>query len=100
MVETGRLRRQAAVWLPPPRLVANPSPAVSPLASEVGVRLYEPLSAIALANNPLACGEATCDSTDRPPADSPKMVTLRGSPPKVTMLRCTQRSAACWSIRP
>ena len=46
------------------------------------------------------CGEATCDSVDSPPADSPKMVTFRGSPPKRAILRCTQRSAACWSIRP
>ena len=55
---------------------------------------------IAFSNNPLACGDATCDSVDRPPADSPKIVTLRGSPPKPAMLRFTQRSAACWSMRP
>ena len=39
-------------------------------------------------------------STDRPPADSPAMVTLCGSPPKRAMLSRTQRSAACWSISP
>src|ERR1700691_2088134 len=100
MVETRSLRRQAGVGLAHPAWVANASPAVSALASEACVRLYEPLSAIAFSNSPLACGDATCDSTDRPPADSPKMVTLRGSPPKLTMLRCTQRRAACWSIRP
>src|SRR5579862_6543714 len=100
MVETGSARRQAALWLAHPALVANASPAVSALASEAWLRLYEPLSTIAFANSPLACGEATCDRVDRPPADSPKMVTLRGSPPKPAMFRCTQRSAACWSIRP
>ena len=32
------------------------------------------------------------------PADSPNTVTRPGSPPKAAMLRCTQRSAAIWSI--
>ena len=36
----------------------------------------------------------------RPPADWPAMVTFSGSPPNRPMLRCTQRSAACWSISP
>jgi hypothetical protein len=62
--------------------------------------LYDPLSAIAFSNNPFACGDATCDSVDKPPADSPKMVTLCGLPPKLAMLRWTQRRAACWSSRP
>jgi pimeloyl-ACP methyl ester carboxylesterase len=35
-----------------------------------------------------------------PPADSPKIVTLRGSPPKPAMLRRTQEMAACWSWMP
>ncbi|TNN43546.1 hypothetical protein EYF80_046258 [Liparis tanakae] len=35
-----------------------------------------------------------------PPADSPKMVMLSGSPPNVRMFLCTQAMAACWSHRP
>ena len=35
-----------------------------------------------------------------PPADSPKMVTLSGSPPNERMFLCTQAMAACWSHRP
>src|SRR5579862_8200475 len=100
MVDTGRPRRQAAVWLAHPALAAKVSPDASALASDACVRLYDPLSTIARSNNPLACGDATCDSVDRPPADSPKMVTLSGLPPKRAMLRCTQRKAACWSMRP
>src|SRR5580693_9259953 len=100
MAETGRLRRQAAVWLAHPALVAKASPAVSALASDACVRLYDPLSTMARSKSPLACGDATCDSVDRPPADSPKMVTWFGLPPKPAMLRCTQRRAACWSSRP
>jgi hypothetical protein len=46
-------------------------------------------------NSPRAPGEATWDSVDSPPADSPKTVTSRGLPPKPRMLCWTQRSAAC-----
>jgi hypothetical protein len=38
--------------------------------------------------------------TPVPPDDWPAMVTLSGSPPNSRMLLCTQRRAACWSIRP
>src|ERR1035441_4524941 len=48
-----------------------------------------PLSPIACLNKPLARGEAICALTDMEPADSPKMVTLPGSPPKATMFLCT-----------
>ena len=34
------------------------------------------------------------------PADSPKTVTLLGSPPNERMFLCTQAMAACWSHRP
>src|SRR5436309_3387352 len=40
-----------------------------------------------------APGEASWDSVDRPPADSPNRVMSPGSPPKPRMLRCTQRRA-------
>jgi len=62
--------------------------------------LYSPLVLIALWNSPAAVGEAIWWQTLDPPADSPKMVTLCGSPPNALMFSCTQRSAACWSCRP
>ncbi|ANZ40766.1 hypothetical protein BBK82_37030 [Lentzea guizhouensis] len=55
---------------------------------------------IALANNPAARGDASCAHTLKPPADSPNTVTLRASPPNAAALRCTHRSAACWSASP
>src|ERR1700731_1392343 len=44
-----------------------------------------PLSPIALAKRPRARGEAIWALTEMEPADSPKMVTLLGSPPKAAM---------------
>jgi len=38
---------------------------------------------------PPASGEESWEWTLRPPADSPKIVTLSGSPPNARMLRCT-----------
>ena len=52
-----------------------------------------PLCMIALRNSPRAGGEVISAHIDQPPADSPSMVTARGSPPNAVMLRCTQRSA-------
>ena len=49
---------------------------------------------------PRASGEAIRALTANEPADSPKIVTLPGSPPKAAMLSCTHRSAATWSSRP
>ncbi len=57
-------------------------------------------SATARWNSPLAGGEVISMFTDQPPADSPMIVTLPGSPPKAAMLRRTHSSAATWSIRP
>ena len=34
------------------------------------------------------------------PADSPKMVTMPGSPPKLATLSLTQARARAWSLRP
>ena len=45
-----------------------------------------PLSPMALARRPLESGEAICALTEKDPADSPKTVTLAGSPPKAAML--------------
>jgi hypothetical protein len=59
-----------------------------------------PLSPIALAKRPRARGEAIWALTEMEPADSPKMVTLSGSPPKAAMFFWTQARAAVWSRRP
>ena len=59
-----------------------------------------PLSPMALCTSPLASGETTSALTANEPADSPKIVTLPGSPPKAAMLSCTHWSAATWSSRP
>lgn len=45
-------------------------------------------------------GPQTCRETLAPPADSPKMVMLSGSPPKAAMFLFTQAMAMCWSRRP
>ena len=50
--------------------------------------------AIARLNSPFATGDPTSPPTIAAPADSPKMVTLPGLPPKAAMFRCTQRSTA------
>ena len=52
-----------------------------------------PDSTIALWNSPFASGEIMSALTDPPPADSPKIVTFVGSPPKAAMLLCTHSSA-------
>jgi len=55
---------------------------------------------MALWNNPSAAGTASKAVTLMAPADSPKIVTLLGSPPKAAMLSRTHRNAATWSSRP
>ena len=97
---TGTLRRHAAVWSGQPTAVANVWPAASAVASGRWFSANVPLCTIARWKSPRAPDETIWASTDRPPADSPAMVTLCGSPPNRAMLRWTQRSAACWSIRP
>ena len=52
------------------------------------------LCAIALWNSPFAAGVASSVTTLHPPADSPKTVTLSGSPPKPATLSRTHLSAA------
>jgi hypothetical protein len=51
-------------------------------------------------NSPLPCGDPTSEAIMIAPADSPKIVTLFGSPPKAPMLRLTKFSAATASIIP
>jgi hypothetical protein len=51
-------------------------------------------------NKPAASGDAIWEWVDKPPADSPKMVILAGSPPNLAILAFTHCNAACWSIKP
>ena len=59
-----------------------------------------PLCTMARRNSPVAAGVPSNVATLNPPADSPKIVTFDGSPPKAAMCSCTQRSAATWSWIP
>src|SRR5512139_4190151 len=97
----GLPRRHATIvgWSVQPREPANfrPEPyALSGVTGPSGVPTHPPLWEIALSNNPFAGGEINCMQTLLPPADSPKIVTFRGSPPKAPMFSRTHRSAACW----
>jgi len=65
---------------------ATPSPdALAPLPPDM---------ITALANSPLVSGDVTSICTETPPADSPTMVTLAGSPPNAAIFRFTHFSAA------
>ena len=59
-----------------------------------------PLMMMALWNSPLADGMLSSVPTFPPPPDSPKMVTLPGSPPNSAMLSLTHCSAATTSSMP
>ena len=52
---------------------------------------------IALWKRPRASGETMSVFTEPPPADSPKTVTLPGSPPKAATFFWTHSRAAIWS---
>ena len=60
----------------------------------------DPLSAMTRLNNPRLLGSILCSVTEAPPADSPKIVTLPGFPPKSRMLSLTHLKASCWSKSP
>ena len=62
--------------------------------------MQPPLSLIARSKSPRLPGDTTWKQTSKEPADSPKMVTLSGSPPNAEMLARTHSSAARWSRRP
>jgi hypothetical protein len=51
-------------------------------------------------NSPDAAGTAINVATLLAPADTPPIVTCRGSPPNAAMLSRTHRSAAIWSSTP
>ncbi len=59
--------------------------------------IHAPLWLIARWNRPFATGEPARPPTMAAPADSPKIVTLFGSPPNAAMLAFTQRSTAMLS---
>jgi len=73
---------------------------LEPISTELHVGANDPLWTMALSNRPRESAEIRWARTDRPPADCPAIVTLFESPPNARMLCFTQRSAACWSIRP
>ena len=90
--------RLAAVASQP---AASPSSLVTMAASAGSAAAWtEPLCEIALANRPRARGSDSSVVTLIAPADSPKMVTLPGSPPNAAMLSRTHSSAAIWSSSP
>ena len=60
-------------------------PVLPPRVSATGQN-EPPLSLMAPRNRPLHNGEAQRMLTEMPPADSPAIVTLSGSPPKAAML--------------
>ena len=71
------------------------------LASEAGIRwCAAPLCRIARRNSPSARGIASSIPMLIAPADSPKIVTLPGSPPNAAISSRTHSSAATWSSRP
>ncbi len=92
-----KARRAASEFAP--NSAANLAPDCSACARGTGgsVPITEPLSPMAPAIRSLDRGEAIWALTETEPADSPAMVTRRGSPPKAAMLSRTQRRAALWS---
>ena len=70
-----------------PRAVASATPPCSTSASRVVRANCPPLSPIALWNKPFASGVACVVLILQEPADSPKIVTFAGLPPKPVMLR-------------
>jgi hypothetical protein len=61
--------------------------------------IHAPLSETACWKRPLASGDPTSPADMAEPADSPKIVTFRESPPKAAMFVRTHRSVAIASIR-
>src|SRR4051794_28087501 len=79
---TGLPRRQASASpVVQPSALASAVPEASATSLVVGGVVQPPLSLITRWNRPRLLGEATCKQTSCEPADSPKIVTLVGSPP-------------------
>jgi hypothetical protein len=91
------MARNASIEFVPNAAWANFTPAASASVRDFGgmVALKKaPLSPMARWKRPCARGDAISALTENEPADSPKIVTLSGSPPKVAMLFLTHSSAA------
>ena len=76
------------------------STTVSQLAVELPLRNSASDSMIAAWNGRGAGGKARSCLTDHPPADSPKIVILQGSPPKAPIFWETHDNALRWSSKP
>ena len=74
---------------------ADSSPALSASLREyiLVIAPQVPLSMMAFANKPRESGTNSCKQVLAPPADSPKIVTLFGSPPKAEIFLLTHFSA-------
>ncbi|CND71031.1 Uncharacterised protein [Mycobacterium tuberculosis] len=100
---TGTARRHAASAagepLAQPTASANAAPSSSADASVRTGATQVKLCAMTFWNRPAAVGEARSAQASWAPADSPNIVTFRGSPPKALALRRTQRWAACSPAR-
>ena len=77
-----------------PSAIATRTPVACAESERASPLVPVPLSRIARWKSPLASGEPISAPTLMPPADSPKIVTRDGSPPKRAMLSRTHCSAA------
>ena len=74
---------------------------VTLMASSVDlVMMGEPLCMMARLKYLCASSISASREQLEPPADSPKMVTLSGSPPNPPMFSCTHFRAIIWSMSP
>ena len=97
------MARNASIEVVPNAVRANFSPAASASARDFsgGSSLKKaPLSPMARWKRPCARGDAISALTENEPADSPKIVTLSGSPPNAAMFALTHSRAATWSSSP
>ena len=97
MISAAGMARRSAIDAAPAR-AARSAPRFSASArrvsGNVALEKYAPLSPMARANRPSVNGDAINALTENDPADSPKIVTCAGSPPKAAMFSRTQRRAA------
>ncbi len=99
-VLAGTARKAAGSSEVTPQPLAAAAPAASAVLKSAKSLRPAPDSTIALWNRPRALGDSIRKFTAMPPADSPKMVTLPGSPPKPAMLAFTHFRAAIMSMTP
>ena len=108
ILSAGILRKSAIESAPAARASASPPRSASASGrmfspGDPAVRWWPkepPLSEIAPWNKPFASGEAQSMLIAMPPADSPKIVTLLGLPPKAAMFFWIHCKAAIMSSRP